>query len=88
MAGIVVAVVLVLLGYVLLLVFRDRRDRASARDLLDLDGAGGGAAPFRRRDFVLVIARGQTKRPIFRDTATVLKEDTEWLKNLDQTKAT
>jgi hypothetical protein len=34
----------------------------------------------------LVIARGQAKHPMFRDTATVLKEDTEWLKNLDQTK--
>ncbi len=35
----------------------------------------------------VVIARGQFKRPVFRDTATVLKEDTEWLKNLNQTKA-
>jgi uncharacterized membrane protein YqjE len=34
----------------------------------------------------LVIARGQAKHPMFRDTAIVLKEDTEWLKNLDQTK--
>jgi uncharacterized membrane protein YqjE len=34
----------------------------------------------------LVIARGQAKHPMFRDTATILKEDTEWLKNLDQTK--
>ena len=34
----------------------------------------------------LFIARGQAKHPMFRDTATVLKEDTEWLKNLDQTK--
>lgn len=31
------------------------------------------------------IARGQLKRPVFRDTATVLKEDTEWLKHLNQT---
>jgi uncharacterized membrane protein YqjE len=35
----------------------------------------------------LVIARGQSKRPVFRETASVLKEDTEWLKNLDRTKA-
>ncbi|MBA3830526.1 MAG: phage holin family protein [Chthoniobacterales bacterium] len=35
----------------------------------------------------VVIARGQFKRPVFRDTATVLKEDTEWLKNLNQAKA-
>ena len=34
----------------------------------------------------LVIARGQLKNPVFRDTAAVLKEDTEWLKNLDQNK--
>jgi len=34
----------------------------------------------------LLIARGQAKHSMFRDTATVLKEDTEWLKNLDQTK--
>ncbi len=36
--------------------------------------------------FCLIIARGQLKHPILRDTAGVLKEDTEWLKNLDQTK--
>ena len=34
----------------------------------------------------LLIARGQAKHSMFRDTATVLKEDTEWLKNLDRTK--
>ncbi len=37
--------------------------------------------------FCLVIARGQLKKPVFRDTAAVLKEDTQWLKNLDQNKA-
>jgi uncharacterized membrane protein YqjE len=31
----------------------------------------------------LIIARAQTKGPLFRETTTVLKEDTEWLKNLD-----
>ena len=36
--------------------------------------------------FCLIFARGQLKHPILRDTASVLKEDTEWLKNLDQTK--
>ena len=36
--------------------------------------------------FCLVIGRGNLKHPMFRDTASVLKEDTEWLKNLDQTK--
>ena len=34
----------------------------------------------------LVIARGQAKHLVLRETANVLKEDTEWLKNLDQTK--
>ncbi len=34
----------------------------------------------------LIIARGNLKHPFFRETTTVLKEDTEWLKNLDQTK--
>jgi uncharacterized membrane protein YqjE len=34
----------------------------------------------------IVIALGALKRPMFRETATVLKEDTEWLKNLDQKK--
>ena len=36
--------------------------------------------------FCLIIARGNLKHPLFRDTSTVLKEDTEWLKNLDQKK--
>jgi hypothetical protein len=36
--------------------------------------------------FCLVIARAQARHPILQDTASVLKEDTEWLKNLDQTK--
>ena len=34
----------------------------------------------------LVIARTQVKHPMFRETANVLKEDSEWLKNLDQKK--
>jgi uncharacterized membrane protein YqjE len=34
----------------------------------------------------LVVARAQVKHPMFRETASVLKEDTEWLKNLDQKK--
>jgi uncharacterized membrane protein YqjE len=36
--------------------------------------------------FCLIIVRGQFKRPIFHDTGAVLKEDTEWLKNLNQPK--
>ncbi len=34
----------------------------------------------------LVIVRATLKHPILRDTTSVLKEDTEWLKNLDQKK--
>ena len=36
--------------------------------------------------FCLIIARGQARHPMLQDTTSVLKEDTEWLKNLDQTK--
>ena len=32
----------------------------------------------------LIIARAQVKHPVFPETKSVLKEDTEWLKNLDQ----
>lgn len=32
----------------------------------------------------LIIGRAQLKHPMFRETSAVLKEDTEWLKNLDQ----
>jgi uncharacterized membrane protein YqjE len=35
----------------------------------------------------LIIARAQVKHPLFRETKSVLKEDTEWLKNLDQKKS-
>ena len=35
----------------------------------------------------LIIARAQVKHPLFRETSSVLKEDTRWLKNLDQSKA-
>ena len=35
---------------------------------------------------LLIGARVQVKHLMLRDTANVLKEDTEWLKNLDQTK--
>ena len=34
----------------------------------------------------IIIARANLKHPILRDTTSVLKEDTEWLKNLDQKK--
>lgn len=34
--------------------------------------------------FCLILARGELKHPLFQDTASVLKEDSEWLKNLNQ----
>lgn len=37
--------------------------------------------------FCLVIARGQLKGPFFRETGEVLREDTQWLKNLDRHQA-
>jgi uncharacterized membrane protein YqjE len=37
--------------------------------------------------FCLVLARGQLKGPFFRETTEVLKEDTQWLKNLDRNQA-
>ena len=48
---------------------------------------GVGLLHFGGAVLCVIVARGQFKRPVFRDTAAVLKEDTEWLKNLDQTKA-
>ncbi len=84
----IAAAVLALLGYLLLIVFAI----VGLAHLLGISWIWmalvvallhfGGAI------LCVVIARGQFKRPVFRDTAAVLKEDTEWLKNLDQTKAT
>ena len=34
----------------------------------------------------LIIARAQVKRPLLRETRSVLKEDTEWLKSLNHNK--
>jgi uncharacterized membrane protein YqjE len=34
----------------------------------------------------LIIARAQGKHPMFRETTSVLKEDSAWLKNLDESK--
>ena len=83
----VAAAVLLLFGYVFLLVFAIVGIAHLVRDFLDLDGAHPGAAPFHRaRLSVSSSPAGRSKHPMFRDTATVLKEDTEWLKNLDQTK--
>ncbi len=82
------ALVLVLTGYVFLIVF-------AIVGLARLIGVSWiwvalfvALVHFAGALLCLIIARGQIKRPVFRDTAAVLKEDTEWLKNLDQAKAT
>ena len=87
-ACLVVALLLVSLAYLLLLVFAivgiahligiSWIWMALVVALLHLGGA----------IVCVVIAKGQFKHPVFRDTAAVLKEDSEWLKNLDQSKAT
>ncbi len=83
----IAALMLVLLGYAFLIVF-------AIVGLAHLIGVswiwvalGVALLHFAGALLCIIIARGQMKRPVFRDTASVLKEDTEWLKNLDQTKA-
>ena len=83
----VIALVLTLTGYVFLIVF-------AIVGIAHLIGVSWiwvalvvALIHFAGALFALIIARGQMKHPLFADTASVLKEDTEWLKNLDQTKA-
>ena len=82
----IAAAVLLLFGYIFLLVFAI----VGSRILLGISwtwmALGLALLHFAGALVCLVIARGQAKHPMFRDTASVLKEDTEWLKNLDQTK--
>lgn len=85
-AALVAAAVLLLFGYVFLIAFVV----AGVAHLIGISWIWtalivallhfGGAL------FCLIIVRAQVKHPMFTDTALVLKEDTEWLKNLDQTK--
>lgn len=86
-ACLVGALVLVLLGYLFLIVFVV----VGLAHLLHVSfiwvALGVALLHFAGALLCLVIARGQLKRPVFRQTASVLKEDTEWLKNLDQNKA-
>lgn len=86
LACLVAAAVLVLFGYVFLLVSVivgiahalgvSWVWTALAVALLHFGGAFG----------CLLIAKGQFKRPVFHDTGVVLKEDSEWLRNLNQPK--
>ncbi len=82
----VVALVLSLLGFVYLVVFAI----VGIAHLLGVwwlwVALGVGLLHFVVALFCLIIARAQAKHPMLQDTATVLKEDTEWLKNLDQKK--
>jgi uncharacterized membrane protein YqjE len=82
----IAAALLVLFGYIFLLIF-------AIVGLAHLIGISWiwmalilALLHFAGALFCLVIARANAKHPMFRDTASVLKEDTEWLKNLDQTK--
>ncbi len=83
---IVIALVLSLLGFVFLMVFAI----VGIAHLLGIwwlwVALGAALLLFAIALFCLIVARGQLKHPMFRDTASVLKEDTEWLKNLNQTK--
>ena len=80
----IAAAVLLLFGYIFLLIF-------AILGLAHLIGISWiwmalilALLHFAGALLCLIIARGQAKHPMFRDTASVLKEDTEWLKNLDQ----
>lgn len=82
----IAAALLVLFGYIFLLIF-------AIVGLAHLIGISWiwmalilALLHFAGALFCLIIARANAKHPMFRDTAAVLKEDTEWLKNLDQTK--
>ncbi|CAN5573645.1 hypothetical protein BH20VER3_BH20VER3_03790 [soil metagenome] len=85
-AGLIAAAVLLLFGYVFLVAFVV----AGVAHLMGISWIWialiiallhfGGAL------FCLILVRAQVKHPMFRETASVLKEDTEWLKNLDQKK--
>ena len=83
----IAAALLVLLGYLFLIVFAI----VGVAHLLGVSwiwiALVAALLHFGGALLCVIIARGQFKQPVFRDTASVLKEDTEWLKNLNQTKA-
>jgi uncharacterized membrane protein YqjE len=80
------AALLLLFGYIVLLAFLI----AGMARLLDTSWIWVALAVallhFGGALLCLVIARTQVKHPMFRETASVLKEDSEWLKSLDQNK--
>ena len=84
-ACLVIAFVLSLLGFIYLMVF-------AIVGLAYLLGVwwlwvalGIALLHFAIALLCLVIARAKAKHPMMQDTASVLKEDSEWLKNLDRT---
>lgn len=83
---VIAALVLLILGYVFLIVFAI----VWIAHLIGVSwiwtALGLAFLHFVAALLCLIVAQRQVKRPIFRETASVLKEDTEWLKNLDQTK--
>ncbi|MGI8890563.1 MAG: phage holin family protein [Chthoniobacterales bacterium] len=85
-AALLAAAVLLLFGYVFLVVFVV----AEVAHLIGISWIWTALIVallhFAGALVCLIIVRAQVKHPMFRDTASVLKEDTEWLKNLDQKK--
>jgi uncharacterized membrane protein YqjE len=49
---------------------------------------GAGLLHFILGLVLVIIARGQMTRPVFRESASELKKDREWLKNLNKTNRT
>ncbi len=80
------ALVLLLLGFVFLMVFAI----VGIAHLVGISwiwiALAAALLLFAIAFLCVIMARGQLKHSIFPDTASVLKEDTKWLKNLDQTK--
>jgi len=74
----------VALGYIFLLIFAIS-DRAFDRDSW-IWMASSWPCCISPARFCMIIAPRAAKSPDVPRTASVLKEDTEWLKNLDQTK--
>ena len=85
-AAIVAAAVLLLFGYVFLVAFVV----AGVAHLIGISWIWVAliiaVLHFSGALICLIVVRAQVKHPMFRDTAAVLKEDSEWLKRLDQKK--
>jgi uncharacterized membrane protein YqjE len=82
------AVVLLLLGYLFLVAGAV----VGLAHLLKISwiwtALGAGLLHFILGLVLVIIARGQMTRPVFRESASELKKDREWLKNLNKTSRT